>query len=110
MLLPLDVNKLSIILIGDPIPQYVYGTKDLKKTPKGEVINKLPVLISGTGERQDPTTTITVAGSAPQFPKGSRVSAVGLTVMSWSMRGKDGVVRNGITLRAKSLIPFANKA
>ena len=109
MLLPIDVNKLSIILIGDPIPQYVYGTKDLKKTPKGEVINKLPVLISGTGERQDPTTTVTISGTIPNIPKGSRIQFGGLVISNWSLKGNDGVTRNGVTLRAESVSVFTPK-
>ena len=109
MELPVDVEKLSIIVIGEALPVFVYGTQEKRKNAQGQDIYKLPVLIQNTGDRQDPTTTITVAGDTPNFPKGSRVSAVGLTVMSWSMRGKDGVMRNGITLRAKTLIPFGNK-
>lgn len=110
MLLPIDVSKLSIILIGDPIPQYVYGTKELKKNSKGEVISKLPVLISGTSERQDPTTTVTVSGTLPNIPKGSRVQFNGLVITNWSLKGNDGVTRNGVSLRAESVIVFTPKA
>ena len=109
MELPVDVEKLSIIVIGVALPVFVYGTQERRKNAQGQEIYRLPVLIQNTGDRQDPTTTITVAGDAPKFPKGSRVSAIGMTVMSWSMRGKDGVMRNGITLRAKTLVPFGNK-
>ena len=109
MELPVDVEKLSIIVIGEALPVFVYGTQERRKNAQGQEIYRLPVLIQNTGDRQDLTTTITVAGDAPKFPKGSRVSAIGMTVMSWSMRGKDGVMRNGITLRAKTLVPFGNK-
>ena len=109
MELPIDVEKLSIIVIGEALPVYVYGTNEKRKNSKGQEIFKVPVLIQNTGERQDPTTTITVAGDKPNFQKGSRITPIGLTVMSWNMRGKDGVMRNGITLRAKSLTQFGNK-
>mgnify|MGYP001294756026 CR=1 FL=1 len=109
MELPVETEKLSIIVIGEALPVYVYGTNELRKNSKGQSIFKVPVLIQNTGDRQDPTTTISIAGEKPNFPKGSRISPVGLTVMSWNLRGKDGVIRNGITLRAKSLNLYGNK-
>jgi len=109
MELPVEIDKLSIIVIGEALPVYVYGTNELRKNAQGQQIFKLPVLIQNTGERQDPTTTISIAGEKPNFQKGARISPIGLTVMSWSLRGKDGVMRNGITLRAKSINLFGNK-
>lgn len=103
MLLPVDTSKLSIIVIGDAIPQFVYGTKDRRKNSKGEDIYKIPVLISGTGDRQDPTTSITIAGDIPNIVKGSKVQFVGLTISSWTIKGNDGVTRNGVSLRAEGI-------
>ena len=53
MLIPVDSKNLTIIAIGDPIPQYVYGTNEKRVNKAGQEIYKLPVLISGSGERQD---------------------------------------------------------
>lgn len=99
MLIPVDARNLSIIAIGDPIPQFVYGTNEKRKNKAGQEIYKLPVLISGSGERQDPTTTITIAG-AINVNKGVRLSFTNLVVQTWSLKGNDGVLRNGITLKA----------
>jgi hypothetical protein len=103
MLLPVDTSKLSIIVIGDAIPQFVYGTKDRRKNAKGEDVFKIPVLISGTGDRQDPTTTITIAGEIPNLIKGTKIQFVGLTISSWNIKGNDGVTRNGVSLRAEGI-------
>lgn len=99
MLIPVDARNLNIIAIGDPIPQFVYGTNEKRKNKAGQEIYKLPVLISGSGERQDPTTTITIAG-AINVNKGVRLTFTNLVVQTWSLKGNDGVLRNGITLKA----------
>jgi len=109
MLLPIDASKITIILIGDPIPQFVYGTKERRKNAQGQDIFKLPVLISGTTERQDPTTSITIAGTLPRLEKGSRLNCSGLTVSSWTMKGSDGQTRNGISLRANTVTMASDK-
>ena len=105
MLLPVDTSKLSIIVIGEAIPQFVYGTKERRTNAKGEEVFKIPVLISGTGDRQDPTTTITVSGNIPNLVKGANVQFVGLTISSWTIKGNDGVTRNGVSLRAEGIAP-----
>ena len=99
MLIPVDSKNLTIIAIGDPIPQYVYGTNEKRVNKAGQEIYKLPVLISGSGERQDPTTTVTIAGSI-NVNKGVRLTFTNLVVQTWSLKGSDGVLRNGITLKA----------
>ena len=103
MELPLDGNKISIIVIGEALPVYVYGTNEIKRDAEGREVFKVPVLLQNTGSRQDPTTTITVSGDVKSLPKGQRVFATGLTIFSWSMKGRDGNMRNGVTLKAKSL-------
>ena len=55
MELPVDVEKLSIIVIGEALPVFVYGTQEKRKNAQGQDIYKLPVLIQNTGDRQDPT-------------------------------------------------------
>lgn len=110
MLLPVDISKLSIIVIGEAIPQFVYGTKDRRTNAKGEEVFKIPVLISGTGDRQDPTTTITVSGSIPNLVKGTKVQFIGLTISSWSIKGNDGVTRNGVSLRAEGIAPNVSRS
>jgi hypothetical protein len=99
MLIPVDAKNLHIIAIGDPIPQFVYGTNEKRKNKAGQEMFKLPVLISGSGERQDPTTTITIPGPI-NVNKGVRLHLVNLVVQTWSLKGADGVLRNGITLKA----------
>lgn len=109
MELPIDLSKIQIIAIGEAMPVFVYGTNERRKNSEGKDVFKIPVLIQGINTRQDPTTTITFAGDTPQISKGSRIQATDLTILTWSMRGKDGVVRNGATLRAKSVSPYMAK-
>lgn len=109
MELPIDASKLQIIVIGEVMPVFVYGTTERKKNLEGQDVFKIPVLIQGNSTRQDPTTTITVAGILPAIPKGSRIQVTDLTLLTWSMRGRDGNMRNGTTLRAKSVSNFQGK-
>ena len=109
MELPIDASKLQIIVIGEVMPVFVYGTTERKKNSEGLDVFKIPVLIQGYSSRQDPTTTITVAGSLPIIPKGSRIQTTDLTLLTWSMRGRDGNMRNGTTLRAKSILLYQGK-
>ena len=106
MLFPINTSNLNIIIIGDVMPQLVYGTNEPKIDREGRPQFKVPVLISGTGDRLDPTTSIVIAGPIPNIPKGTRVNLEGLTVSNWTMRGADGVQRSGISLRAKSISPY----
>ena len=103
MLFQIDTTNLNIILIGDPTPNNVYGTEEQKKDKKGRPLFKLPVLISGTGDRLDPTTSIIVAGPIPPLTKGQRLQFQNLSVMNWNMRGNDGQIRSGIVLKADSV-------
>jgi len=103
MELPIDSEKLNIILIGEALPVMVYGTNEQKKDANGQLVFKAPVLIQGTGSRQDPTGTITYAGSKLTFPNGTKLAIKGLTILTWSMRGTNGQNRNGFTLRAKQI-------
>lgn len=100
MKLPIASEKLSIIVIGDPVAVVQYGSTEPKLTKDGKPLFRVPVLISGTGERVDPSTTITVVGPLPQLPKGSPVRIDGLCVASWTIRDAQGRERTGITLRA----------
>ena len=109
MLIPVDMRNLHIIAIGDPIAQYVYGTNDKRKNKAGKEVYKLPVLISGSGERQDPTTTITIPGPFT-IQKGTRLNFLNLVIQTWSLKGADGVVRNGITLKADAVQAFEKRA
>ncbi len=112
MELSINEDKLTIIVIGSASPVYDFGTNILKKDREGKSVYKLPVLLQGTEDkRQDPTTTITFSsGDLVEFPKGSRVLAKGLTLLTWTMKGSDGQYRSGATLRAKQILPFITKA
>lgn len=109
MELPIDTSKLQIIVIGEVMPVFVYGTTDRKKNTEGQDVFKIPVLIQGNSNRQDPTTTITFAGNLPTITKGARIQVNDLTLLTWSMKGRDGNMRNGTTLRAKSVSAFQGK-
>lgn len=103
MQLPIDTRRLSIVAIGDPQPQLIYGTTDAKVDAKGRAVYKVPVLLIGTGDRVNPTTTITVAGPLPSITNGSPISTTGLIAFHWTLRGDDGRERSGITLRADAV-------
>ena len=103
MELPIESEKLNIILIGEALPVMVYGTNEQKKDASGQLVFKAPVLIQGTGSKQDPTTTITYSGSKLSFPNGTKLVVKDLSIFTWSLRGNNGQMRNGFTLRAKHI-------
>ena len=103
MRLPIDVAHLTVLVIGDPVPVTVFGTDTQRVTADGRPLFKVPVLLSGTGEKTDPTATLTLAGPLPALSKGVPCQLEGLTISTWTMRGTDGRDRSGTTLRAESI-------
>jgi len=103
MRLPVDVAHLTVLIIGDPVPVNVYGTDTQRVAADGRPLFKVPVLLSGTGEKTDPTATLTLPGPLPTLTKGVPCRVAGLTISTWTMRGSDGRDRSGTTLRADSI-------
>jgi hypothetical protein len=103
MRLPVDTSRLTVLIIGDPVPATVYGTDTPRTTADGRPLFKVPVLLSGTGERTDPTTVLTVPGPLATLEKSVPCRVDGLTISTWTMRGQDGRERSGVTLRADSV-------
>lgn len=100
---PIDVTKLTVLAIGEPRPVFDFGTENPKIGLDGKPIVRVPVLLVGTGERTDPTATITVTGDVAQIKSGATLRCQNLTVSTWSMRDNSGRERTGITLRADRL-------
>jgi hypothetical protein len=103
MRLPIDVTKLTVLAIGEPRPVFEFGTEIPKTGSDGKPVVKVPVLLLGSGERTDPTATITVSGDVAQVKSGETLRCQNLTVSTWSMRDNSGRERTGITLRADRL-------
>lgn len=110
MRLPIDVTKLTVLAIGEPRPVFEFGTENPKIGTDGKPVVKVPVLLLGTGERTDPTATITVSGDVTEVKSGATLRCQNLTVSSWSMRDNSGRERTGITLRADRLDVEAKSA
>ncbi|MBW8077042.1 MAG: hypothetical protein GJU76_02985 [Gallionella sp.] len=64
---------------------------------------KIPVLLLGTGDRTDPTTTITVSGDLTQVKSGITLRCKNLSASTWTRRDANGRERSGITLRSDSV-------
>jgi hypothetical protein len=109
MELPISTDKLNIILIGEASPVLVYGTSDHKKDRDGKLLYKIPVLIQGTDNRQDPITSITYGGEKLSVPNGTRLNVKDLTILTWSIRSTNGQLRSGTTLKAKSITAMGNR-
>jgi len=103
MRLPVDVQRLTVIAIGEPQPQHIFGSDEPKTDKSGRPLFRLPVLLVGTGERVDPTSTITLPGPIVAIPNGATVKVRGLTATTWTVRGQDGRERSGLTLRAEAV-------
>lgn len=110
MELPIETSNLNIIQIGEASPVLIYGTNEHKKNAKGELLYKIPVLIQGTTNRQDPITSITYAGLKLNYSNGTKLIVKGLTILSWSIKGSNGQMRNGFTLKAKTITTDISKS
>lgn len=103
MRLPIDQTKITVLVIGDPRPVFNFGTTEPKLDKAGKPLFKVPVLISGTGDQTDPTTTITSSGDSTHLRSGQTLICSGLTISTWSLRDAQGRDRSGVTLRADEL-------
>ena len=105
MQVPVDASRMTIIATGEPQPIKIYGTDEQKVDRAGRQLFRVPVLLSGTGDRIDPTTTVTVPGPIPALRRGAQVRCKNLTLSTWTVRGNDNRERSGVTLRAESIEP-----
>lgn len=103
MRLPIDQTKMTVLVIGDARPVLTYGTDIPKVTADGRPIYKVPVLLSGTDDRTDPTTTVTVPGPLPAIQKGQQIRFKNLTLLTWTIRTSNGAEKFGTTLRAEGI-------
>jgi hypothetical protein len=103
MRLPIDQTKLTVLVIGEPRPVLTYGTDVPKTSVDGRPLYKLPVLLSGTGDRIDPVTTVTIPGPLPEIQKGQTVRFQNLTISTWTVRTSKGDEIFGTTLRAEGI-------
>ncbi len=110
MRLLIDQTKLTVLVIGDPQPVLVYGTDTPKMTADGRPIFKVPVLLSGSGDRTDPTTTVTVSGPLPVVQKGQQIKLRNLSISTWILRDNTGRERHGSTLHADGIEADAKQA
>lgn len=110
MRLSIDQTKVTMVVIGDARPVMIYGTDTPKTTADGRPINKVPVLLSGTGDRTDPTTTVTVSGPLPAIQKGQQIKLRNLSISTWILRDNSGRERHGSTLHADGIEADAKQA
>jgi len=103
MKLPIDQQRISALVTGEPRPVLVYGSTEQRLDKNGNPLFKVPVLLSGTADVVDPTTTITVPGPLPAVAKGQLIEFENLTISTWTMRDANGRERHGVTLRADGM-------
>jgi hypothetical protein len=111
MRIPVDESKVQIIVIGLPTPTIDFTSKAPKFDGNGVPLFRVPVVLSGTGERMDPTVVITVASATPPSVKsGDVLVATNLVANTWSMRDDAGRERSGVSFRADRLEVHAKQA
>jgi hypothetical protein len=87
-----------------------FGTQNPKVGVDGKPMFKVPVLLIGTGDRTDPSTTITVGGDLTQVKSGVVLRCKNLSASTWTLRDASGRERSGITLRADNIEAEAKPA
>ena len=100
MKLPIDQSRITALVTGEPRPVLVYGTDETRTDKDGRPLFRIPVLLSGTTDTIDPTTTVTVPGPIEGVAKGQSIRFRNLTIGTWAMRDASGRERHGVTLRA----------
>ncbi len=104
MLFPIATAPLVFLLTGEPSPLLEYETRLPRTDAQGAPLFRVPVVVTGTGEKRAPAVEVTVPGPLDEVPQGTAVEFPGLTIRTWSVRGNDGRERNGVTLRAESMV------
>ena len=103
MKLPIDVSRITLIAISEPEPKLEFGQLIQRNNSQGIPLFTISVLLSGTGDHQDPTTRITFASSqSPTIKRGDVLTAKALTARYWTMR-ENGRERYGISFEADTL-------
>lgn len=102
MKLSIDQTRLNILIVGNPQPVLNYGTDIPKTTSDGRPLFKVPVLLSGTDDRTDPTTFVIVPGPVT-IQKGQSIKFKNLSISTWTMRDSNGKEKAGVTLRAEGV-------
>ena len=103
MRLPIDQTKITALVTGEARPVLIYGTNDARTDKDGRTMYRLPVLLSGTTDSVDPTTTVTLPGPVEGIAKGQTVRFRNLSLTTWTMRDASGKERHGVTLRADGI-------
>ncbi len=100
MRLPLDQTKITAVVTGEARPVLIYGTSVARTDKDGRTLYRISVLLLGTSDMVDPSTTVTLPGPIHSFAKGQTVRFSNLTLATWTMRDAGGKERHGVTLRA----------
>ena len=103
MKLPIDQTKISALVTSEARPVLIYGTNEPRTDKDGRTMYRLPVLLSGTTDAVDPTTTVTLSGPLEGVAKGQTVRFRNLTLSTWTVRDASGRERHGVTLRADGI-------
>jgi hypothetical protein len=103
MRLPIDQTKITALVTGEARPVLVYGSNETRTDKDGRPLFRLPVLLSGTTDTVDPSTTVTLPGPIEGVTKGQTVRFRNLTLSTWTVRDASGRERHGVTLRADGI-------
>jgi hypothetical protein len=104
MRLPIDPTRTSLLAISEPEAKLEFGQLIQKVNSEGVGLWTIAVLISGTGERQDPTVKVTLASAdRPAIKRGDSISARNLTARTWTMRDNQGRERSGVSFETDAI-------
>ena len=110
MRLPIDPTRATLLVIGNPEAKLEFGRLEQKLNKDGVPLWSVAVLMSGTGERQDPTANITVPShERPQVSRGDAAVARNLFARTWTMRDNQGRERSGVSFEADALDTVKSK-
>jgi hypothetical protein len=83
-LLPIDTTPLRFLLTGEPTAVLDYETRLPRTDGAGRPPLRVPVVVTGTGEKRAPAVEVTVPGPLHEVELGSLVPFTGLALRTWS--------------------------
>ena len=101
MRLPIDTSALAFLLVKDAVP--VRDDKGQPRADRNGVPQYQLQVVAMAAEEPAEVITVKVAGEPEGLTVGGPVQLVGLTVQPYSLPGRDGQLRSGVSFRVDAV-------
>ena len=103
MRLPINPDLAIVLTVGEAEPKLEFGSTAQRTTRDGVPLWVIPVLLAGTGERQDPTIKVTLpSAERPAIKRAETVKLHNLVASTWTIQN-NGRERSGVSFSADAI-------